>query len=180
MTRTVTVRKTPPARAEQAIFWLKKLSEHGAYTGLFMHGDVVDSERAAAISSSTVAHTLDFTVVATDAASWTKANLLKAALNAHLADGTYAHASADVTSGPVATADATDTATGSALLVALKAAINTHVLRSTEHRGLPAVAEQAVLTAVDAATNITSCNELLAIYKRHVYSALPIFTEQGV
>jgi len=178
MTRTVTVRKTPPQRAEQAIFWLKHLSENGAATGLFMHGDRVDSERAAFLGVT--AHTLDFTDVSTDAGAQARANLLKAALNAHLADGTWAHASADTVSGPVATADATDSATGSTLLVALKNAINTHVLRSTEHRGLPAVAEQAVITAVDAATNVTSCNELLAIYKRHIYSSLPIFAEQGV
>ncbi|HYE97667.1 MAG TPA: hypothetical protein VEJ18_02100 [Planctomycetota bacterium] len=166
------VSRTPPKRAETSFDLLDKLVERFGRMGLLMHGAEVDALYAGlkGITQQTLESYAD---VADDAACIARANLLRAAAIAHLADGTYAHNQADSTSAAITAPAATNVATASTLIAQLKTTINAHIARKPEHRSVPAYVEAATGNPIDAASNISTLNELLAIWRRHVSSAAP-------
>ena len=178
MALTRVVRKTPPSNADDAVDILDIFSDRFAAMGFFMHHDHIDAVQASKYTITS--HDVTFTAVSTDAGAIARANALKVAFNAHAAEANYTHEAADATNAPSATADCTDVATCTTLLLDLKAKINAHVIFATPHRGLPGWSDQAAITPSDAASNITSCNELLKIWKRHVNAAFPDIERVGV
>ncbi len=171
MAVTRVIPKTPVKNADEAIAILDELSDALGVQGLAMHYAHIDSVQAAKLGITT--HDVTWTDVSTDAGCIARANAIKAAFNLHAAEASYTHEAADATYGAVATADATDVATASTLLAALKTAINGHVRLKSAHRGRPGYTEAVAETPSDSATNITTCNQILEIYKRHVYSYCP-------
>lgn len=109
---------------------------------------------------------------------WTGANALRTLLLAHFADAEYAHVLADTTDAALLTLlaapPAVDDATASVLIAAEKAAVNAHVVNGTYHASVPPslLAVTVTGTPADAATNKATYNEMLAVYKRHVFSAI--------
>lgn len=171
MALTRVIPKTPVSNADQAIGILDQLSDRLAATGWAMHYEHVDADFAA--QHNITSHDVSYVAVSTDADCQARANALKVAFNAHAAEATYTHDAADATNAPSAVVDCTDVATCTTLLLDLKLKINAHVIFATPHRGLPGWADQATIVPADSATNITSCNELLKIWRRHVNQALP-------
>lgn len=166
------IARTPPRRAEVSFNLLDKMVERWGRMGLCMHGAEVDAEYAG-LKSVTQQTLESYATVATDAAAQARANLLRAAVIAHMADGTWAHSAADATSAAITAPVCTDVATCTTLLLQVKATINAHVAFLTPHRGLPSFVDAATIVPADAATNITSVNELSIIWMRHVSSAAP-------
>lgn len=178
MPLTRVVRKTPPDNADQAIDILDALSDALGVLGLAQHSAHIDSVLASKYGITS--HDVTWTDVTTDAECIARANALKAAFNAHAAEAVYTHEAADATYGAVATADATDVASASTLLAALKTAINGHVRLASAHRGVPGFTDAVAATPSDSATNITTCNQMLAVYKRHVYGFAPNIERKAV
>lgn len=116
----------------------------------------------------------------TDAQVWAGANALRKLMQAHFADAEYAHKLADTTDLALITLlaapDATDTSSAGTLLLAMKAALNAHVVEGSYHASVPpsilAVTVTGTPSTSDASANLSSYNEMLAIYKRHIYSAI--------
>lgn len=171
---TRVVQNTPPAVAQATLKAHQQLVEGlGISGGALMHWARVDSTFASDKRNvGSVDQSIDFTPVGLDSAACiARTNAIKRVLVLHLADGTYAHSTADTVSAPITAADATDDATCSTLLVELTTTINTHLGLAGVHRGLPQVVAQVTTVAVDLATNIQCINEILALYKRHFYAA---------
>jgi hypothetical protein len=173
-----TVFKTPPAEAAAAVSLLDALSDSFAAMGFFMHSVHVDDAFAAL--KSITSHDVTFTAITTGAQSIARANAIKAAFNAHAAEATYTHEAADSTNAPSVVVDATDTATCSTLLADLKTKMNAHVIRAAAHRGVPGWVDAVTATPADEASNIATVNEMLSVWKRHVYSAFPDILRKGV
>lgn len=178
MAQTRVVRRTPPTEASEAIDILDALSDSLGVLGLAQHYAHIDSVLASKYSITS--HDVTWTDVSDDAGCIARANALKAAFNAHAAEATYTHEAADATYGAVATADATDVASASTLLAALKTAINGHVRLLSAHRGRPGYTDAVSNTPSDSASNITTCNEMLLVYKRHVYGFAPNIERKAV
>lgn len=128
----------------------------------------------------------DQVAAVTNADVWAGANALRVLMVNHFGDAEYAHKAADPDDIALLTLtavpDATDTATASVLLDAMKEAINAHVVESTYHVSTPPSSLEVLVTGTpaDAATNKATYNEMLAIYKRHVFSAVERLSFEAV
>lgn len=171
------VQNTAPALAAALAEQYKKNATNAQKSGGLgvMHYARVDASFARDKSTpGATSHEIDFTPVAAlnNAGCQARANLLRAALLAHLADGSYAHSGADSTSSALVTAPAcSDVASCSTLLADLQAAFNSHKGILAVHSSLAVTNPATTITANDAASNITALNELLLLYQRHFYAA---------
>ena len=120
----------------------------------------------------------DLAPATTNAEVWAGANALRLLMLAHFADAVFAHRAADTTDGALIAVltvpNATDSTTASTLLAAMKSALNAHVVNGDYHASVPPsmLAVTVTGTPADASSNLTTYNEMLAIYKRHVFSAV--------
>ena len=128
----------------------------------------------------------DQVAAVSDADVWAGANTLRVLMVNHFGDAEYAHRAVDaddialltLTAAP----DATDTASASVLLAAMKEAINEHMPDGAFHASTPPSVLEVLVTGTpaDAATNKTTYNEMLAVYKRHVFSAVERLSFEAV
>ena len=168
------VRKTPPDEALKIALEHQALVVNMQNSGLALHFVRSDGAYAAAnASGGATDQSVPFTTIAAldNATCQSVSNLLRTALINHLADGSFAHLAADGASPAITAPACTDVASCTTLLLQLKATLNAHLILQAPHNLLPASIPLATIVPADAATNITSTNELLLLYQRHFYSA---------
>lgn len=175
------VQHTTPAFMNDMMRAYQILSENLQANGMAPHYARVDQDFVnAPINFGAVVQWTNLVAASTDAQVWAGANALRKLMQAHFADADYAHKLADTTDLALITLlaapDATDTSSAGTLLLAMKAALNAHVVEGSYHASVPpsilAVTVTGTPSTSDASANLSSYNEMLAIYKRHVFSAV--------
>lgn len=185
MTYTVKVYGTPPARAKALLLLAISDAQRRYRSGSAPHTALVDQtfvdEKNVDIVTPIVAHTLDFTpVTAADVpGAVIKANAYIKALNAHLADGDFAHpggADASTTAVTPTVVDASNlqTAVGNA-----KTAVNAHLILKQPHYMLPSSNPTATVAISSDNTAIDSLNEQLILFERHINGAAVLPEDVG-
>lgn len=108
---------------------------------------------------------------ATEAEAILRANAIQPYISAHFDDAKYAHTAADPTSKALLSApDATDSASLTTKLVAMRLAVNSHFITTTGHNRILNQL-QVVTVPIDAATNLAVMNTILLLLQSHWYSA---------
>lgn len=169
---------TPPGRAKFLGRNWNQLVRNLKNSGRALHNCVVNAEFAAQPETRDAQiQVKDELLVplsgsATEQEVWDRVNLLWGVLYFHLADGTYAHRAAD-SSAAVSLTEPAATSTGTATnrLLKMKSVMNSHKQLEDSHNDLGDVIGLMAETPSNAATNLTTCNEFIRHFKRHLYSA---------
>lgn len=153
--------------------------------GLCLHNAIVDKafvlDKYTPGATQQVPDASLFVACATEAECIVRVNALRPYIVAHFDDGTYAHSTPDATSkaDQAGVPAATDSASLTTLLVAIRTAVNRHYATDAGHNRI-LIAQTITTVPVDAATNLAVTNTLLKTLQSHLFSGGETLVLDGI